>query len=117
MKLYVTRDSKNMGELITLDLEDVIYIENYERTVLLHTTNGQFYSLMPSLSTYEHHIKQFDFKRLDRTNLVNLNKISHFDEERSLVFFKGVEEKDSKYGTVSRSMKNSLKKILDQHKP
>ncbi|MFS0723026.1 LytTR family DNA-binding domain-containing protein [Paenibacillus sp. 1P07SE] len=112
MKFYVTKDPKNMGELITIDVEDVIFIENSERSVLLHTADGQYYPLMPTLSTYEHHMKSYNFQRLDRTNLVNLNKIEQFDEERSLVFFTGTETKSGKYGTVSNNMKRVLKKWL-----
>ncbi|MBJ6361608.1 LytTR family DNA-binding domain-containing protein [Paenibacillus sp. GCM10012307] len=115
MKLYVTKDPKNMGELITIDIHDVLYIENSERTVILHTSDGEYYPLLPTLSTFEHHMKQFDFHRLDRTNLVNMNKIKKFDEDRSLVFFQEQETKNGKYGTVSSNSKRVVKRKLKGH--
>ncbi|WP_270166395.1 LytTR family DNA-binding domain-containing protein [Paenibacillus sp. SYP-B4298] len=114
MKLYVTRDPKNTGELIIIDLQDVLYIENHERTVILHTMDGEYYPLLPTLSTYEQHMQQYNFHRLDRTNLVNLNKVKKYDEERSLVFFEDQETKNSKYGTVSNSSKRVLKKLIKE---
>ncbi|WP_020617048.1 LytTR family DNA-binding domain-containing protein [Paenibacillus daejeonensis] len=116
MKLHVTRDPRNLGELLTLDLKDVLYIENYERTVLLHTTSGRYYSLVPSLSTYEHHLKSYGFKRLDRTNLVNLREIESFDEQRSLVFFKNTQSAKDKFGTVSSRMMEVVRRFLKEKK-
>lgn len=112
MKLYVTKDPKNFGELIALDLNDVVYIESYERTIRFHTLDGEYYPLQPSLSTYETHISQMGFDRLDRTNLVNMNKIKRFDEKRELVFFEDDYTINSKYGTVSSSSKSKVKKLL-----
>ncbi|XEC93905.1 LytTR family DNA-binding domain-containing protein [Paenibacillus tarimensis] len=114
MKLYVTNDPKNIGELITIDIEDVIYIETNERTMIIHTLDGEYYPLLPTLSTYEHHMKQYGFDRLDRTNLVNTNKIKTFDEGHSLVFFEEPVTKKSKYGTVSNSAKRMVKNLLEE---
>lgn len=112
MKLYVTKDAKNTGELITLDIEDVIYIESGERNVVIHTMDGEYYPLMPTLSTFEHHMKPYGFNRLDRTNLVNSNKIRKYDEVRSLVFFEDHITEKSKFGTVSSSAKKLVTKMF-----
>ncbi|HZG56346.1 LytTR family DNA-binding domain-containing protein [Paenibacillus sp.] len=116
MILYVTRDPKNMGELITINIHDVIYIETYERAVVFHTLDGEYYPLLPTLSTYEHHLKRLCFQRLDRTNLVNLQKVKSFDEGRALVFFDDKDTKNGKYGTVSISAKGLVKKWLERFK-
>ncbi len=110
MKFYVTKDPKNIGELITLDIDDIIFIESGERTVVIHTLDGEYYPLLPTLSTFEHHMKKYGFDRLDRTNLVNFKKIRKFDEARSLVFFEDQITEKSKYGTVSSSAKKMVMK-------
>lgn len=116
MKLYVTEDAKNFGDLITIDIDDVIYIESGERTVIIHTIDGEYYPLMPTLSTFEHHMKKHGFNRLDRTNLVNTTKIKDFDESRSLVYFEKPVTKKSKFGTVSSSAKKMVENLLGINK-
>lgn len=114
MILYVTRDPNNTGELIPIHIEDVIYIGKLERTVILHTLDGEYYPLMPTLSTFEQHMKPYGFHRLDRTNLVNIDKVAGYDEKRSLVFFEETKAKSSKYGTVSNSMKRAVQRSLEE---
>ena len=116
MLIPVTRDKDNMTDIVMLDLNDVIYIHMEDRTVVYHTIDNHYYHLAPSLSVLAHHIKSIGFDRLDRINLVNLNRIEHFDDEFAKVYFQPIDTitKDSKYATVAYLNKGKLKKYLSQ---
>jgi DNA-binding LytR/AlgR family response regulator len=87
MNQPVTKDRNNEGEVIMLDMADVNYIQTEDGAVVFHTPEGRFYPLVPSLSMYAKHTESFGFQKLDRTNLVNMNKVKAFDEKRGLVYF------------------------------
>ncbi|HEY8529502.1 MAG TPA: LytTR family transcriptional regulator DNA-binding domain-containing protein [Paenibacillaceae bacterium] len=83
----VTRDRNNETEIIMLDLSEVTYMVNEDGVIAFYTETDKFYPLVPSLSLYEKHLHDMGFYRLDRVNLVNMNKVKGFDEQRGLVFF------------------------------
>jgi DNA-binding LytR/AlgR family response regulator len=83
----VTRDRNNETEIIMLDLSEVTYMVNEDGVIAFCTETDKFYPLVPSLSLYEKHLHGLGFYRLDRVNLVNMNKVKGFDEQRGLVFF------------------------------
>lgn len=113
MRFPVTRDPGNFSEVVELDMKDVDYIETHPSGyVVFHIKNEVFYPVIPKLSVLEKHLADLGFLRLDRTNLSNIGKIRHFDEERSLVFFSDCITKTSKFSTVSARMKNTLKDRL-----
>ena len=119
MKIPVTKDKDNMTEVIMLDLRDVIYVHLQDRTVVYHTVNEQFYHLMPSLSVLAKHTEAIGFERMDRINLVNVNKIAYFDDEYAKIYFEPKEQitKNSKYATVAFLNKGKLKKMLKEKSP
>lgn len=114
MKYPVTPDPNNFEEVIMLDLEDIVKIEVHGRSVAFHTKTKVFYPLTWTISTLEHHLKDYDFQRLDRNNLVNINRITHIDEERALVFFDSEITKLSKFATISSKEKARVKKELKE---
>ncbi|WP_239618861.1 LytTR family transcriptional regulator DNA-binding domain-containing protein [Cohnella mopanensis] len=83
----VTRDRNNDGEVIMMDMADVLYIQTEDGAVVFHTPEGRFFPLVPSLSMYAKHTDNINFQKLDRTNLVNMKKVKVFDEKRGMVFF------------------------------
>ncbi|TFE22621.1 LytTR family transcriptional regulator DNA-binding domain-containing protein [Cohnella luojiensis] len=87
MNQPVTKDKNNEGEVIMMDMADVLYIQTEDGAVVFHTSEGRVYPLVPSLSMYAKHTESLGFQKLDRTNLVNMNKLRAFDEKRGLVFF------------------------------
>ncbi|PYI57328.1 LytTR family transcriptional regulator DNA-binding domain-containing protein [Paenibacillus flagellatus] len=109
MKMIVTRDPNNDTEWIELDFEDVVAIQSWDRTVILHTAEEQFYPVLPILSNMEKVMERFGFRKLDRTNLVNVNKIKHYDFEQALVFFEAPVTNKSKYATISYRENSKLK--------
>jgi Response regulator of the LytR/AlgR family len=118
MLIPVTRDKDNQTEVIMLDLNDVLFMHMEDRTVVYHTLNEQFYHLVPSLSIMARHSEAYGFEKLDRINLVNMNKIKYFDDELAIVYFEPKEQitKKSKYATVAFLNKSKLKKKLSEKK-
>lgn len=113
MKYPVTPDPNNFEEILMLDLDDIMKIEVHDRSVTFHTRTHTYYPLTWTISTLEHHLEAYDFLRLDRNNLVNMNKITHIDEERALVFFDTSITNLSKFATISNKEKSRLKKEIE----
>jgi DNA-binding LytR/AlgR family response regulator len=114
MQIPVTKDKDNQTELILLDMHEVLYIHVVDRTIAYHTLGGEFYHLFPSLSSLSIHLEQHGFRKLDRINLVNIHKITHFDNEHRKIYFEKEISKDSKFATVSFLTKKKLQKEIDQ---
>jgi DNA-binding LytR/AlgR family response regulator len=114
MKVPVTRDRDNDTELIMLDLNDVIFIQTEDRTLVYHTLDEVYYPLIPSLTTLSKHTEHLGFRRLDRINLVNIQKVKYFDEDLGKVYFEENITKHSKFTTVSFINKNKLKKEINE---
>ncbi len=107
MKFPVTRDLVNDQSMILLDAEDVLYMEVEERTVVFHTSDDKFY-LLDTLSELAKRMGSIGFQKLDRINLVNMNKIKQFDDKNCKVFFDTETSEHSKSTTVSYTNKNML---------
>jgi DNA-binding LytR/AlgR family response regulator len=114
MLIPVTRDKDNLTEIIMLDLNDVLYMHMEDRNVVYHTLNEHFYHLMPSLSVLAKHSENHGFEKLDRINLVNMNKIEYFDDEFAKVYFVPEAEvsSESKSATVAFLNKGIVKRHL-----
>jgi DNA-binding LytR/AlgR family response regulator len=108
----VTRDRKNEGEIIMMDMADVNYIQTEDGAVVFHTAQGRFYPLVPSLSTYANHMESLEFQRLDRTNLVNMKRVKGFDERRGVVYFEEKAETDSQSAIVAFMNIGKLKQMI-----
>ncbi|GAA3411120.1 LytTR family DNA-binding domain-containing protein [Paenibacillus hodogayensis] len=113
VKYPVTLDPHNFESVIMLDPEEIIKIEVHDRSITFHTKTQTFYPLSWTISTLEHHLRNLDFLRLDRNNLVNMNKITHLDEERALVFFDPEITNSSKFATISNREKNRAKQEIE----
>lgn len=112
MLFPVTRDPRNHDEIILLDLREVVSVQTWERSVIFHTLDGEYYPVTPKISTLEKHLEPIGFRRLDRTNLANIHKIKKFDDELMLVFFEDTITKNSKFATVSHGEKSMVKKEI-----
>ncbi|GAB2723065.1 LytTR family transcriptional regulator DNA-binding domain-containing protein [Paenibacillus thermoaerophilus] len=111
MKFPVTRDRNNETEYVMLDAEDVLYIHLEDRTVVFHTHEGKFY-LLDTLSALAKHMEALGFRKLDRVNLVNVKKITQFDDEQGKVYFDATVDKNSDFATVSFVNKNTYRKEI-----
>src|SRR5690554_3966934 len=87
MQIPVTKDKDNQTELIMLDMQEVLFVDIEDRTVVYHTLEGKYYHLSPSLTSLTVHLEKIGFRKLDRINLVNIHKIKHYDEEHRKVYF------------------------------
>jgi len=107
MKFPVTRDLVHDHDMILLDADDVLYMEVEERTVVFHTADDKYY-LIDTLSELAKRMGVHGFQKLDRINLVNMNKIKLFDDKNCKVFFDSETSEHSKSTTVSLTNKNMM---------
>lgn len=87
-------------ELACISLLDVDYMEIEGRKIVYHVDQSK-YRHISTLSELEEHLGEYNFDMLDKTNLVNLNKVSSFDETQGKVFFQEPVTEESKYATVA----------------
>ncbi|WP_313639789.1 LytTR family DNA-binding domain-containing protein [Paenibacillus sp. FSL K6-0276] len=91
--------------------EEILYFSNYKNTIFVHTKEGEFV-LPTTLSDLFTAYEGKGFKRLDRSNVVNINNIEGYDSERKIVCFNHGEQ----FTTVSESNEPRLKKYLSSLK-
>lgn len=87
-------------ELFMLDLEDVLYINIEKRNIVYHTMDNKYFHLSTLSELYDHFFDN-GFDLLDKTNLVNLNKIKKLDGKQGKIYFEENPSSDSKYATVA----------------
>lgn len=96
--LKVEKDGSTTLE--SINLLDVHYVEIEGRKIVYHV-DGQKYRHISTLSELEDHLACEGFDMLDKTNLVNLNKVKLFDEKQGKVFFKDPVDDQSNFATVA----------------
>lgn len=104
MKMPVLRKRDDVTELIELDLSDVLYIHIENRNIVYHTADEKYYQIT-RLSELEEHLSDKGFDLLDKTNLVNLNKVQYFDEKYGKIYFQPTPGPNSKYASVAAIQK------------
>lgn len=87
-------------ELVLLDLSEVLYINIEKRNIVYHTLDQKYYHLSTLSELYDHFFDS-GFDLLDKTNLVNMNKIKKLDGKQGKVYFEEEPTEDSKYATVA----------------
>lgn len=87
-------------ELVMLDLSDVLYINIEKRNIVYHTLDEKYYHLSTLSELYDHFFDN-GFDLLDKTNLVNLNKIKKLDPKQGKIYFEENPSEESKYATVA----------------
>jgi DNA-binding LytR/AlgR family response regulator len=87
-------------ELACISLLEVDYMEIEGRKIVYHS-GSEKYRHISTLSELEEHLSQEGFDMLDKTNLVNLNKVASFDESQGKVYFQEPAYGNSKYATVA----------------
>jgi DNA-binding LytR/AlgR family response regulator len=101
MKIPVLKKTEeHQTELVMLDLSEVLFINIEKRNLVYHTLDEKFYHLS-TLSELHDHFREAGFDLLDKTNLVNLNKIKMLDSKQSKVYFEEHPKSGSKYATVA----------------
>jgi DNA-binding LytR/AlgR family response regulator len=92
--------SDGSTELACISLLDVDYMEIEGRKIVYHVDQEK-YRHISTLSELEEHLAVQGFDMLDKTNLVNLNRVSSFDETQGKVYFQDPVTNYSKYATVA----------------
>jgi DNA-binding LytR/AlgR family response regulator len=98
-------------ELACISLQDVDYIEIEGRKIVYHLDNQKFRHIS-TLSELEEHLSEAGFDMLDKTNLVNLNKVSSFDATQGKVYFQDPVTPRSKYATVALIKQKLIRKEM-----
>lgn len=112
MKFFAV--SKSDDSIHILDINDVIALKKRGKTIEYHTQTG-VYEHVTSLESLVPFLKQFGYERLDRDNIVNMNKISSFDPERNKVMFEGGADEEQSF-TVSWTNVQKVKEFLSSKK-
>ncbi len=74
------------GTVCELSEDQILYITTFQKVITVHTRDGEY--IFPT--TFEHVqrvIESLGFAKLDRSFLVQLEKISRYDAERRVVHF------------------------------
>ncbi|TLS53299.1 LytTR family transcriptional regulator [Paenibacillus antri] len=87
-------------ELACISLLDVDYMEIEGRKIVYHVDQAK-YRHISTLSELEEHLAAQGFDMLDKTNLVNLNRVASFDDTQGKVYFQDPVTSSSKYATVA----------------
>jgi DNA-binding LytR/AlgR family response regulator len=96
----VLAKKEDRTELVELDLKEVLYINIEDRNIVYHTMEGKYYQIS-KLSELDEHLFELGFDLLDKTNLVNMNKVKHFDSKFGKIFFEETPSRTSKYASVA----------------
>lgn len=99
---------KSDGTPVELREEEILFFSSYQKTIFVHTEEGEFIypiSLTDLCAAYQH--KGFD--KLDRSNIVNLRKITDYDPIRKAVYFNS---NPDVYAAVSIPNESRAKKIV-----
>ncbi len=90
------------GNLCYVSIEDLIAIKPTSDGPEFYTKDGMYF--YPTTSDeLLNMFKDLGFERLDRTNLVNMNRVKAFDPKARKVYFEHPWSKDSKFATVSEA--------------
>lgn len=69
-----------------VDISDICFITMDEKIPVFHTLHGVYYQIV-TLHSLQKILSSFGFEPLDKTNIVNLNKIVWIDESKRTVHF------------------------------
>ncbi|WP_274365084.1 LytTR family transcriptional regulator DNA-binding domain-containing protein [Paenibacillus thermotolerans] len=100
-------------ELACISLAEVDYMEIEGRKIVYHTDTQKFRHIT-TLSELEEHLSEAGFDMLDKTNLVNLNRVASFDESQGKVYFTEPATSRDKYATVALIKQKLIRKELVQ---
>lgn len=101
------------SELVEIDLNDVLFIKIEDRNIVYHTLNEKF-SHISTLSDLEDHLFDFGFDMLDKTNIVNMNRIKYLNEKHGNIYFEEQPTRESKFASIALIKQKVLKDRLHQ---
>ncbi|MEB3102438.1 LytTR family DNA-binding domain-containing protein [Ferviditalea candida] len=115
MMPVIKKTDSGKTHMVQIDLKDVLFIKIENRNIVYHTQDETYYHIS-TLSELEEHLFDEGFDLLDKTNLVNLNRMKHLDEKHGNIYFEEHPTKESKFASIAlikqKVMKNQLKSII-----
>ena len=97
----VRRLSRQQFEIVMLDLDDVLFTF-VENNVIKYQTKSEVFSQISTLEEQERFLSTMGFKKLERGYLVQMDKVSWYDEETHQVFFEPYPSRNAPSAPVSR---------------
>ncbi|MDP5274377.1 LytTR family transcriptional regulator DNA-binding domain-containing protein [Chengkuizengella axinellae] len=84
-----TRKKGEEIEIIEVDIREIRYVTREGKKLIFHLITGEYYGIF-TLETAQKWLEKYGFRRLDNSNLVNIETIEHIDEDLN-VHFKNME--------------------------
>jgi diguanylate cyclase (GGDEF)-like protein len=110
-KVPVIRYGNKDSVLTVLDSTQVLKIEKIrEREYILHTHDDQ-YVLDVSFESIEEWLFEDGFRLIDSTNIVNMNKVTLYDEKNGIVYLGDPNHKQTKKASVARIQKEHVENV------
>lgn len=104
--------SRRDDSIHILDIQDVIALKKRGKAIEYYTETD-VYEHVTSLESLVSFLKEYGYERLDRDNIVNMNKISRFDEETNKVIFESATGNELAF-TVSWANLHKVKERLQE---
>jgi len=89
---------------------EVTQFSRQDKRIEIHTKSGIYY-LPTTLEDWRSTLKPLGFEKLDAGNIVNLSKITLFDESSQKVFFEEEVTSKSQHATVARIHLEKVKHV------
>jgi DNA-binding LytR/AlgR family response regulator len=105
-------DQNNNPLLHVIDMKECDFIENEGRRIVYHIGNEKYFHISTK-SELEILLEKEGFEVLDRPYLVNMDQISHFDENFNILFFRNHACK-GKSVTVARTSVSRVRQYLQE---
>jgi hypothetical protein len=119
MQITVARDIDALEGFTTLDVDDILFIEFVRFTSRLHIhTLEQVYYMQGTLKFYLEGLCKsgFQFRLVDRNNIVHMTKIKTLDSKFKVAFFENEINNESKRCTISWANFNDVIAELQRSK-
>jgi len=98
-----------------ISMADINYTSLDERHIVYHTEDGIYHNIL-SLEDLTKVLAPVGFEKLDRGNLVQIEKITYYDSVMGKVYFDEVITKDTRYTTVAPRHMSKIKELLGKEK-
>lgn len=95
------------GEIIELQMREIVYIESDKRKIIIHLRNGKKYEMYGKISEQEERLSVHHFIRIHKSYLVNCRYIKKMGDE--LVWLNSIKKDEQLFLPLSRRCKVKAK--------
>lgn len=103
---YLTIKETDLGEIVRIPVNSILYVETDSRCILIHT-DTQVYKSRVSINKIEKDLEENDFYRCHRSYLININKVKSIKQSTVLI-------RDDEILVSRYKMKNLKLKITNE---